>query len=829
MSSTRFVIVLEMNLAPCSCTYKWCQTLRFSHLFGSSTVKLPTDTRESEIWATLLGINVILPTTRVSIIHFFEVDIIVKSNSNGDAIFGCIDRTAPTKYQLSDTGNSSVTSPARPAAPKSEILNSLFSSTRKLTYADYVRHASSWSKIKKSRSLKRKEKNVNNSISTASSEYFASPPASSAFSSFFDTSMESLKAGRKPEIPFYENFIGSSVKLVTLIKVIHEHGNSCQGSIIIQRNLVVLKRLSLQVSVKCSLRHNCQKWENGLFKWVSLGQIPVPNTSRMACVPDVLYALATYLTPTTKAHAEQFFSAMLLTPPSKNTMNDVVKSFVAPYLTDEKERIVDLRCSELKSLNQGLIINMDVGYTGARKAQCATIMVGSGSGSRAVLSRTDTENGAWLKKGLLVSLALDEAINIRKLDIVALEIDDNSANKKKIENFKRINGPILFQQETVKGLNDVFHSAKSMGRQAVKIVTLFAQQIQSKIKPLIAVYPTNWKIVEEFLDPVLNKLEYNFQLYFSDINEKFRSMGAEEWTAASASIESMQEFAKGLNLVDETINYDYWRSVVDVWNRFKPPSSPDVENISGILITKTTSMRCLIALAAAVSKLLDNSEDNELSKKDAIGYLRLHLPSVCFRGDNFSVNFTDCIDEKIKELIHNSQKVQTEVSAENKNKLLKEIFGSKIPTSAEIKKLKSDKIVRLAQYLDYNLPSPMQKQDVKEAREHCARNIWRLQGLLEDVEAAISIAQRTFSARIGEYKKLMKTLIRVVNETYGLWSVRFKMNFVLNGLLNFSDHFCNDHSSCSRYIWWTQCSNAHINEYLSTQEYINNITSGRGI
>ena len=306
-------------------------------------------------------------------------------------------------------------------------------------------------------------------------------------------------------------------------------------------------------------------------------------------------------------------------------------------------------------------------------------------------------------------------------------------------------------------------------------------------------------------------------------------MGAEEWTAASASIESMQEFAKGLNLVDETINYDYWRSVVDVWNRFKPPSSPDVENISGILITKTTSMRCLIALAAAVSKLLDNSEDNELSKKDAIGYLRLHLPSVCFRGDNFSVNFTDCIDEKIKELIHNSQKVQTEVSAENKNKLLKEIFGSKIPTSAEIKKLKSDKIVRLAQYLDYNLPSPMQKQDVKEAREHCARNIWRLQGLLEDVEAAISIAQRTFSARIGEYKKLMKTLIRVVNETYGLWSVRFKMNFVLNGLLNFSDHFCNDHSSCSRYIWWTQCSNAHINEYLSTQEYINNITSGRGI
>jgi hypothetical protein len=131
---------------------------------------------------------------------------------------------------------------------------------------------------------------------------------------------------------------------------------------------------------------------------------------------------------------------------------------------------------------------MDVGYTGARKAQCATIMVGSGS--RAVFSRTDTENGAWLKEGILVSMALNEAINIRKLDIVAVEIDDNAANKKKIENLRRTNGPVEFQQETVKGLNDVFHAAKSMGRQAVKLVSLFAQQIQAKVKPLCVAHPT---------------------------------------------------------------------------------------------------------------------------------------------------------------------------------------------------------------------------------------------------------------------------------------------------------------------------------------------------
>ena len=137
------------------------------------------------------------------------------------------------------------------------------------------------------------------------------------------------------------------------------------------------------------------------------------------------------MTPTTKAHSEQFFSTMLLTPPSRNMLNDLVKSFVMPYLLSEKERLITVRCDELKSLGEGIIVNLDVGYTGARKAQCATIMVGSGS--RALFSRVDTDNGAWLKEGLLVSLALDEAINQRKLDIVAVEIDDNAANKKKLK------------------------------------------------------------------------------------------------------------------------------------------------------------------------------------------------------------------------------------------------------------------------------------------------------------------------------------------------------------------------------------------------------------
>jgi hypothetical protein len=137
---------------------------------------------------------------------------------------------------------------------------------------------------------------------------------------------------------------------------------------------------------------------------------------------------------------------------------------------------------------------------------------------------------------------------------------------KKIESYKRINGPIEYSQESVKGLNDVFHAAKSMGRQAVKIVSIFAQRLESKLKPLIAAQPVDNSIQEDLIKPILQSLEDNFQNYFHDIKEKFDGIGAKEWIEANSTNTSMQEFAKKLNLMDGTINYEFWTPIVKVWN-----------------------------------------------------------------------------------------------------------------------------------------------------------------------------------------------------------------------------------------------------------------------
>ena len=134
----------------------------------------------------------------MAIIHFFECDIIVKSDASGDAIFGGIDRIGPTKYQAFDKGNCSVISPARPAAARSDIANSFYSIITNLTYKDYSERAGSWSNSKKSRLLKRKELTEKNVISSASSGNFTSP-TSEFLSTIFEGKMRPGRKRSKPE------------------------------------------------------------------------------------------------------------------------------------------------------------------------------------------------------------------------------------------------------------------------------------------------------------------------------------------------------------------------------------------------------------------------------------------------------------------------------------------------------------------------------------------------------------------------------------------------------------------------------------------------------
>ena len=197
-----------------------------------------------------------------------------------------------------------------------------------------------------------------------------------------------------------------------------------------------------------------------------------------------------------------------------------------------------------------------------------------------------------------------------------------------------MNGPQEYMEENVKGLNDVFHAAKSMGRQAVKIVSLFVEQITSKVKPLTVILPPDVNLQGTLLNSLLTGLAANFNSYSYDIKEKFINIGATEWISANNSISGMQDFAKRMQQVDCTIDFTFWGPLVHVWNETKPPSASSADMISAIIIMiiimKSTSMRCLLAMANAAFKLISGEEITEENKINCLEYLRTILPSICF-------------------------------------------------------------------------------------------------------------------------------------------------------------------------------------------------------
>ena len=115
--------------------------MRNDHYLRISLVRFPQNNAEKEIWAKLLGIKDVLTVKdgdRVSVVHFFEVDYILCEGESKSLVFESIPKNEITKYQISNTGSSSLTAPPRPAATVKDLLHSHLYKKLKVTYSDYM-------------------------------------------------------------------------------------------------------------------------------------------------------------------------------------------------------------------------------------------------------------------------------------------------------------------------------------------------------------------------------------------------------------------------------------------------------------------------------------------------------------------------------------------------------------------------------------------------------------------------------------------------------------------------------------------------------------------
>ena len=246
------------------------------------------------------------------------------------------------------------------------------------------------------------------------------------------------------------------------------------------------------------------------------------------------------------------------------------------------------------------------------------------------------------------------------------------------------------------------------------------------------------------------------------------------------------------------------------WNLCFPGKSA-LTSVTKIKISVTLSTKTLRTLSLAVEKVVGIpiiivEKLNE--KTELFMYMKRNLLDICYRGSNISSDLI-AITEDVRKAAVDLPTPETVLHIDTDEPMLLQVFGCNARTLREVRKMKTEHLTILATYLaaKMEVPVPLKAPQMKS---FCVLNYWRVNCLWDDVQEAMVIAQRAFISRLGEFKRTAKNLLRVVNEMFGNWSMKFKMYFLINGLLNFTDHYSNRHVDCARYFWWTQCGDTHL-------------------
>jgi hypothetical protein len=296
-------------LYQCPCRHDWCNAIAGTHIFSNSFTKFPDDYFERSMWHDLLQIPMderedIAKRSRVGIWHFFAEDYIITRDIEGNAEFQGLLR-GDTRHR-ENTGHDNTHAPPRPAATRENVHLSIFCGRNLLKYDEYLVYAQSQTKPSDRGGNHTKKR------------------AGAALQSLLNAKV--IRLGRPPEVPHHENYLGCFAQLSQLIAQVDEHAKDCGGALAVYRRR---NGMTLVVSIRC-----CRCWPGSRYTWKSCGTISSPDGTRVDVpVFHVLFAIATYMTPTTPSHAEQFMRALLIPPPSRKTNTKNVHAFVEPYLS----------------------------------------------------------------------------------------------------------------------------------------------------------------------------------------------------------------------------------------------------------------------------------------------------------------------------------------------------------------------------------------------------------------------------------------------------------------------------------------------------------------
>ena len=823
------------NRKICCCKVPWCTPLlRNEHYCGDMFVRFPTNEEECRFWCTALSLehDDLKKDSRVCLFHFHEIDFIRQESGDGKLAFDGVSKTEVTKMigrGASTSANSEIRPPRPEAAFQAIQSSTLYPGKGRertvINFNDYTVPGS----------IDRKRKKANpKSIITANTG----------------------RPLKKENLAY--SFIGDADMLAGGFKSIIYHSKKCNGVINLLTSKFKRLGLGIQAILSCELGNNCTcvdgEWKDGVYVFRSAPPVTVTHDGKTRTVTtlEVKFATAMVVASPTPIITERIFTVMGLKPPSRPLSRLIVSCKVAPRIFDWQKKLENDKFDKMRQC-KGVVLGADTGHTSARNSQGAQTSV---SYEGEIVSTLSTYGGnAWQREGANMVLILDKLIDVEKIDVAGMTIDDNKSNAKLISSRHRDNAADdAVKHKKVSVFLDLFHLAKTLGnlltkafREASDKLAAVTKTLDSTVDKLTFLNALGKSLSEPF-DDVTSPIQAVFDGLSvdtgSDDGASANASGSgsasasanasgSAWAVAIGSADSMSRFAQQHGLIDKADVNDY-SQVISLYNG-SVDVTKHIATIHDLPIStlKLEELKPLLApLRAACGKPVLVSLP--LLKDDWTKQC-MSCMLLSFRGDTgnlFSVSLDEALKSATASMQTSEEGADASIADDRETRRLQAVrqcFGSTRPTASAVDKLVHAKLDVLVEFLrsDEVDLTHINLSHLTQKRALCKRELWRFGDEQADFEAALVIASSFVKNRIPDLKRLFKQSIRIVNEVYGSFSRVFKIYWVWNSLLNFSDHYSNNHKNCSCFFWYAQCA-LSTSGYVPSQPYLNEVMNNRG-
>jgi hypothetical protein len=469
---------------------------------------------------------------------------------------------------------------------------------------------------------------------------------------------------------------------------------------------------------------------------------------------------------------------------------------------------------------------------------------------RILLCKTSSDGSAGSREAQLLGEGMDKILADGG-DLRLTVIDQNATNGAVIRRRMKVNAPTPEIRSSAQEEGwDIWHCSKSVPKKIVKSVDQNAAIMKTSIRKIseylnsISVTPSGHHIAE-FVALVRHHICARFDVYFKPMTDKFAALPREKFAQCIASADEMMKLGKEVGAVADASLHTTVLTELNQLRGDKQYNAITSFRVADSSVGERVAVVCALHPESEIRRL---ARDPAAYKAERLGKVvfgdwakaraaECPLPPECRIGLMQSTKFVDAVGLADVEFrlryiraVHGGSVVAEELPGHEKE-ILQQLAmdGKKNKEDRQCTKgggygsikglrpkhLNADQLKHRAAYLqvqDSTLQPPSECK-LYPLEIYCKRH---LPNPMRDAEESLAMAA-THTKAIRDngkssFRHSFNQFFRLVNEHYGGFSKDFKVYWVGLAMRNWIRHWCDDHTCCASFVWYSRCHRRDASE-----------------